>query len=478
MRFIGESTCRDAWISGASWKIQARVVLLVLIGGWGLLFSSLAEAQSQFEDITSLQRRAKMARQEAQKLRQRAEALSNNMASLERQALESEKKSFTLEQRRSEAWKTLKEKFNQVWGNPRLTVEGELRGYAQAFDALKSHEARYSQVLKEISEGRLRAEQMQNKSLEAQRQASLLDEQVRQAQLQLINRIIRKPIVVESRGEQECNFDKPINVCRKQALKKARENALAAWKRRIVSMLPGSPGGQNQEYIINQASGEVKNHKIIGDGWTGRAKYYYQIQATVQGLGGEYRGGNPSPPVRRPSPPITTQHNGGRLLVETDPPGALVRILNIREPYRDNIYLRQGRYQISVSKSGFKTKTKWVKISRSDVEEFIELKPEQPVWKSDTSPPIYDPTPPTPVPGDSQQRRLTVDVVPRDSRVRILNIVPPYRAGMLLKPGRYHIEVTRKGYRKVRRWVELTDFDLIVPVVLMPRSRSGTINFP
>ena len=63
--------------------------------------------------------------------------------------------------------------------------------------------------------------------------------------------------------------------------------------------------------------------------------------------------------------------------------------------------------------------------------------------------------------------RLYVLAKPSGSTVRILNISPRYFEGMSLAPGRYHLEVSKSGYRTVRQWVELTaGQDLDVPVTL------------
>jgi hypothetical protein len=50
--------------------------------------------------------------------------------------------------------------------------------------------------------------------------------------------------------------------------------------------------------------------------------------------------------------------------------------------------------------------------------------------------------------GENAKYRLTVNATPSDSRIRIMNIKPKYRHGIVLKPGKYDIEVTRSGYEK------------------------------
>jgi len=54
--------------------------------------------------------------------------------------------------------------------------------------------------------------------------------------------------------------------------------------------------------------------------------------------------------------------NKGKLYVETDPPYATVKIMNIEPKYEDGILLSPGRYEIKAIWRGFYSKTKWVNI--------------------------------------------------------------------------------------------------------------------
>jgi len=47
-----------------------------------------------------------------------------------------------------------------------------------------------------------------------------------------------------------------------------------------------------------------------------------------------------------------------------------------------------------------------------------------------------------------------------------MNLKPKYRHGIVLKPGRYDIEVTRSGYELKRGWVEIKDADLSIDIIL------------
>ncbi len=64
------------------------------------------------------------------------------------------------------------------------------------------------------------------------------------------------------------------------------------------------------------------------------------------------------------------------------------------------------------------------------------------------------------------QVHLIVKTSPDNSKIRILNIGPKYQPGMALKPKRYHIEVSHKGYQRHTEWIELKNEDLIHSVVL------------
>jgi uncharacterized membrane protein YhaH (DUF805 family) len=50
---------------------------------------------------------------------------------------------------------------------------------------------------------------------------------------------------------------------------------------------------------------------------------------------------------------------------------------------------------------------------------------------------------------------LTINTVPSNATVRILNIKPKYYDGIKLKKGKYHIAVTKDGYQPLKRWISL-----------------------
>lgn len=62
--------------------------------------------------------------------------------------------------------------------------------------------------------------------------------------------------------------------------------------------------------------------------------------------------------------------------------------------------------------------------------------------------------------------RLTINALPPDSTIKIMNIKPKYQPGICLKRGIYHISVTHPGYQSQKLSIRITDFDVIEPVIL------------
>ena len=63
---------------------------------------------------------------------------------------------------------------------------------------------------------------------------------------------------------------------------------------------------------------------------------------------------------------------------------------------------------------------------------------------------------------------LTIKTNPANARVRIMNIGPKYKDGILLAPGKYDIEVSKSGYKTYREDVFIDDEPVIETVILKP----------
>ncbi len=66
---------------------------------------------------------------------------------------------------------------------------------------------------------------------------------------------------------------------------------------------------------------------------------------------------------------------------------------------------------------------------------------------------------------------LMVNPTPKDSTIKIMNIIPKYRPGIALAQGQYDVKVEREGYKTVRQWVALTDADVTLDIPLEPTSQ-------
>jgi len=50
---------------------------------------------------------------------------------------------------------------------------------------------------------------------------------------------------------------------------------------------------------------------------------------------------------------------------------------------------------------------------------------------------------------------LTIQTIPYNAKVQIMNIKPKYHDGILLKKGRYDIRVSKRGYKTFRQWITI-----------------------
>jgi outer membrane protein OmpA-like peptidoglycan-associated protein len=74
-----------------------------------------------------------------------------------------------------------------------------------------------------------------------------------------------------------------------------------------------------------------------------------------------------------------------------------------------------------------------------------------------------------------RKHRLTVNITPKNSRVRIMNIKEKFRQGIELPWGEYQLEVTPPGYSKHLEWIPIIDWDVKVDVFLNPLKKSISI---
>jgi len=133
-----------------------------------------------------------------------------------------------------------------------------------------------------------------------------------------------------------------------------------------------------------------------------------------------------------------------RLQVQTDPPGATVRLRGTKATYRPGVTLSPGNYTVEVSQPGYESKQVTARIVADDLTLSVTLNPR------------IEPT----------RYRLTVGPDPPSARVRLINAPASYRPGVTLPPGSYTVEVSAKGYETRRVTARLADADVTLPVEL------------
>lgn len=68
---------------------------------------------------------------------------------------------------------------------------------------------------------------------------------------------------------------------------------------------------------------------------------------------------------------------------------------------------------------------------------------------------------------------LQVNTNPENARVRIMNIVERYYPGISLLPGRYHVQVTHKGYDSYSEWIDIQDNNIELTINLKKTPMPG-----
>ncbi|PIE83370.1 MAG: hypothetical protein CSA09_02560, partial [Candidatus Contendobacter odensis] len=134
-----------------------------------------------------------------------------------------------------------------------------------------------------------------------------------------------------------------------------------------------------------------------------------------------------------------------RLAIQSQPADAKIRFVGSETVYRSGMELESGRYQVEVSRKGYKTKILPVTIADSDVA--VPVKLEKIEKKED-------------------RFGLTVRSKPVDAAIRLKDLDITYKPGVKLLPGSYIVEVAKAGYIATQVTVTIVDKDVAVPVTL------------
>jgi len=118
------------------------------------------------------------------------------------------------------------------------------------------------------------------------------------------------------------------------------------------------------------------------------------------------------------------------LKVNVFPATAKVSILNIKPKYYNNIRLAPGKFHIKVSSDGYISQSLWISLDGDIIKE-IRLN------------------------RIGNKFSLDISSSPSGAIIKILNIKPRYHKGILLKKGKYHLSVSKKGFDTKKQWIDL-----------------------
>jgi tetratricopeptide (TPR) repeat protein len=137
---------------------------------------------------------------------------------------------------------------------------------------------------------------------------------------------------------------------------------------------------------------------------------------------------------------IALEQEKYKLTVEATPTDSTVKLDNSTFDYRPGLEVPPGRYDLIVTREGYKTTRRQVTVSKTDVTLKVAL--------------------------EQEKYKLTVRATPVESTVKLANSNLEYRPGMEVTAGRYDITVSREGYKPARRTITVSTADVTLDVAL------------
>ena len=355
--------------------------------------------------------------------------------------------SSTLQQdqlkQRGEEWRRRQQ---MMFQDPAISDETERQAYARALQASQESQKALAELRQKL------AVAQSNKGTIEARLNNIRDEwkdakaDLRRFQATQLRQQFERIQEVIVHGEVGCAGDSSIRECQRHALERAL--GLAAEQGSVVSVTTLSEVKNLQltrDEIRTQVKALLLSHEILDEGVVGRGSgYYYQVRARVRSqisdqLIEQLIGADSSLGLSRPlSPPPPPQPQPAPPVHEPSPASSDAIVAS--SPALSDV-IPQALYPPSTpAPSGS------ISALPSPTQSIAALPPPLPV-----QPPRY---------------QLRVRVEPPDSRVRIMNIAPPYYPGIELEPGQYDIWVDRQGYVEARRLVTIANADEVVDITL------------
>ncbi len=177
--------------------------------------------------------------------------------------------------------------------------------------------------------------------------------------------------------------------------------------------------------------------------------------------------------VLEESPQENASETWGKLFIDTDPPGANIRFININYKYKPGIILRKGTYLVEVSLPGIGSVQKELPLLPGIDNRFL-IHLNDPVDKAEA---LQIPTTGL----SDEPGRLIVITDPPGVPVRFLNSDLRYTPGMPLQPGHYLLEVSDTAGRSVVKEVDITsgrETRILASLGTREQSGSASRNLP
>ncbi len=116
--------------------------------------------------------------------------------------------------------------------------------------------------------------------------------------------------------------------------------------------------------------------------------------------------------------------------VKINPDDAEIKFLSTEKDFSPGMEIDPGKYHLEVSATGYESKRQWVEIKPGENNIFdFQLTPKK-------------------VP-------LFLKTMPDNATVRFFNTEKEFSQGMEVVPGKYHLEVSAKGYESKTPWIEI-----------------------
>src|SRR5262249_21913483 len=141
-----------------------------------------------------------------------------------------------------------------------------------------------------------------------------------------------------------------------------------------------------------------------------------------------------------------------KLTVQATPSDSTIKFDNSKLDYRPGLEIEPGRYEIVVTRNGYKAARRSVLVRDADVTLDVALVLEK--------------------------YKLTVQTEPADSYIKLANVAEKYWPGMELALGRYEVVITRDGYKTERLWTTIYISDVMLDVVLEPKKTPPPVLSP